>query len=376
MINFDNAATSYPKPANVRKAVNQAILKYGGNSGRGGHILSINTSKALFTTREKIANFFDGDIENVVLTLNCTHSLNLAIKGIMRNGGHIITSNMEHNSVIRPIYSLSKQNKTISYSVAEVYPDDELTIKSFKKLITSDTKAIVCTIASNVTGQILPYKEIGKLCAEHNICFIADGAQACGVLPIKMTDGINILCTPGHKGLYGITGTGILISDGKYHIPSLIEGGTGSNSLELQQPDFLPDSLEAGTVNIIGSISVGAGMDYINSIGIERIMKHENILCERFINGLKKIDNAVIYRLPNCKYAPIVSFNIEGVKPEELSEYLSRNGFCLRVGFHCAALTHKNLGTTDGTIRFAPSIFNNSSEVDSLIASIKKFKNN
>lgn len=373
MVNFDNAATSYPKPRDVKNAVNFAINRLGGSAGRGGHPLAMLTSEQVYSARKTIADFFGAEAENTVFTLNCTHALNLAIKGIAMDGGHIITSALEHNSVIRPIEALSREG-TISYSIAKVYYDDEKTVRSFRELITPRTKAIVCTLASNVTGQILPYKKIAELCREYNICFIADGAQICGKIPVRMSDGFNILCTAGHKGLYGTTGTGILVTDGKYHLKHIMEGGTGSASMSLEQPDFLPDSLECGTLNTVGIMSLKAGINFINSYGILKIYEHEENLCRKFIREIKKINGCRIYR-GEAQYVPIVSFNIEGVPPEKLAEYLGEKGFCLRAGLHCAGLAHKNISTPEGTVRFAPSVFNTEYEVADLLKTIKNFAN-
>lgn len=371
LVNFDNAATTFPKPTVVRNAAMTAMTTFGGNPGRSGHSLSINTAKAVYNARNTCAKFFGAETENVVFTLNCTHALNLAIKGIMGNGGHIITSNMEHNSVSRPIFALSKHG--CSYDIAKVSKNDDETVANFEALIANDTKAIACTVASNVTGQILPYKRLAALCKKYKICFIVDGAQGCGILPIKLSDGINIICTAGHKGLYGPTGTGLLITDGQFPISAIIEGGTGSSSLELEQPDFLPDSLEAGTINTVGAIALGAGVDFVNKMQIRNIYSHEEKLCNQFINGISPIKGISIYRNSNCAYVPIVSFNLVGYTANELAQVLSDKGFGLRGGLHCAALTHNALGTVpDGTIRFAPSIFNTSEQVGSLILIIRQ----
>lgn len=373
-VNFDNAATTFPKPRSVASAVFTAVSKYGGNAGRGGHILTALTSEKVFDTRQTAADFFGAETENVVFTLNCTHALNLAIKGIMQNGGNIIISGIEHNSVSRPVYAMASK-KHISFSIAAVSDDDDETTDNFRRLIRPDTKAIVCLIAGNVTGQILPYKKIGKLCREKNICFIADGAQACGIMDIKLSDGINILCTSGHKGLYGPAGTGLLITDGKYHLDTIIEGGTGSSSLNLEQPDFLPDSLESGTVNTVGIIGLKYGIDFVKYKKPERIFSHESDICRRFISRLDP-DYVTVYRKLGVNYAPVVSFNINGMAPEETAEKLSKRGFCLRAGLHCAPLAHKSLGTDNGTVRFAPSVFNNPLQADALAEEIRKIYKN
>ena len=370
LVNFDNAATTYPKPKEVRLAVNNAVEMLGGNAGRGGHQLAARTSAAVFSSRETIAEFFGAEAENVVFTLNCTAALNMAVKGIMHDGGHLIISSMEHNSVARPAAALAIDKK-IMLSVADVYSNDEMTVDSFRNHIRPDTKAIVCTYASNVTGQLMPIKKIADLCKEKGICFIVDGAQVCGIVDVKLSDGINILCAAGHKGLYGVTGTGLLITDGKYKIHPIIEGGTGSSSTGLKQPDFLPDSLESGTMNVLGAISLKSGIDFINRIGIERIRRHEERMCDIFINGLKNDKRIKIYRRNECEYVPIVSFNISGVPSEKTAQLLSEKGFCLRAGFHCAALAHSTLGTDNGTVRFAPSVFSREKDVIRLVKTIK-----
>ena len=375
MIYFDNAATTFPKPSCVRNAVLRAVLNYGGNPGRSGHKMSIRAAAEIFKTRMLAAEMFGAKSENIVFTLNCTHSLNLAIKGMMKNGGHIIISSLEHNSVARPVHALSQEGCT--YSVAVVSENDDITINNFEKLITPQTKAIVCTLASNVTGQILPYKRIGDLCRKYNICFIADGAQACGVIRIRLSDGINFLCCAGHKSLYGTTGTGMLISDGKYSLSTIVEGGTGTTSDELVQPDFLPERLECGTLNTVGIIALGSGIDYVRSKNIEKIFLHETHLCDLFLKGISKIKGIKIYRKPSCKYVPVVSFNLEKLEPTEFSRLLDNEGFALRSGLHCAILAHKTNGTENsGTVRFAPSIFNNEQEVFLLINTIKKISSN
>lgn len=373
-VNFDNAATTFPKPASVRRALSEAVSRCGGNAGRGGHRLTLATSEKVFDTRQTAADFFGAVPENVVFTLNCTHALNFAIQGIMKSGGHIIISSIEHNSVARPVYALSETGN-VFYSIAPVYDDDEQFLDGLKRLIRHDTKAIACTIAGNVTGRILPFHEIAQICRSRNICFIADGAQSCGILDVKLSDGINILCTSGHKGLYGPAGTGLLISDGEYEISPVIQGGTGSSSMNLIQPDFLPDSLESGTVNTTGIIALKSGIDFVRKMGTDKIYAHENKLCRKFISLLDP-DRVTVYRTEGLKYAPVVSFNINGIPPEEAAGLLSDRGYCLRAGLHCSPLAHKTLGTDEGTVRFAPSVFNNENQVYGLTKEIKKLCEN
>ena len=370
-VNFDNAATTFPKPESVRRAAALAAENLGGNAGRGGHSLAMRSSAAVYSARETAAEFFGAEPENVVFTLNCTYALNMAIQGIMSGGGHMIISSLEHNSAARPAAALARSGK-VSLSVAEVCPDDSCTVENFRSLIKSDTKAVVCTLASNVTGQLLPFREIAGLCRERGICFIADGAQACGIIPVKMSDGINILCTAGHKGLYGLTGTGLLISDGEFPVSPVITGGTGTSSRSLEQPMLLPEALESGTLNLPGIMSLKAGINFVERTGIDRIRSHEENICQRFISELEKIPEVTVYRSRNASYVPIVSFNISGTEPESAAALLSEAGYCLRAGLHCAPLAHSSLGTENGTVRFAPSVFSRTQDAVSLAAEIKK----
>ena len=378
MIYFDNAATTYPKPESVRRAAAEAIVRYGGNPGRSGHKMSIAASEAVYSVREKAGKFFGAEPENVIFTANCTESLNMAIKGLseqeLREGRpfHVIISSLEHNSVFRPVHELTKRG--LSYSIAEVSADNTVTVNNFEALIKPHTKAVICTLGSNVTGQLLPYERIGAMCRRRHICFVGDGAQVCGVVPIDMKrDNINILCMPGHKGLYGISGTGLLITDGQYPIYHILEGGTGSTSLEAEQTPFLPEELESGTVNTVGIVTVGAGIDFIGKTGAERIHSYETALCDRLINELDGESRVRIYRRERCSYLPIVLFNVEGIAPEEAAAYLNDVGFALRGGLHCSGLAHRSIGTLpDGGVRFSPSVFNTPAQTHMLANAVKK----
>lgn len=371
-VNFDNAATTFPKPIAVKNACVKALEKYGGNPGRSGHTLSIETAEQVYKVRSLAADFFKAKPENVIFALNCTHALNMAIKGVMMRGGHVIFSSLEHNAVARPCYGMMRYGCT--YSIARVEENDDETVSNFEDLITPETKCIVTTIASNITGQILPYKKIAALCKRYGICYIVDGAQACGVLPITMEDGFNILCTAGHKGLYGPTGTGLLISDGTIELDTIVEGGTGATSDELVQTPFLPERLESGTVNTVGIMGLGEGISFIKSQGVMNAYYKEEMLCRLFISKICNIEGVTIYRKPNAYYAPIVSFNIAGSSSQEVAEYLNSKGFGLRGGLHCASVAHRFNGTiATGTVRFAPSLFNSEKDVLRLCEAIKKY---
>ena len=368
MIYFDNAATTYPKPPAVIAAMSRALVRYGANPGRSGHTMSLETADAVFTARDKCAEFFGAQTENTVFMPNCTFALNTAIKGILTDNSHAVTSDIEHNAVLRPLYALSK-SAGVSYSFACTDGNDDDIVRNFEALINRRTKAVICTLASNVTGRIMPVKKIGEMCARHGICFIVDAAQGAGVLPVKLGNGISIICAAGHKGLYGPMGTGLLITDGKYPLRTLVEGGTGSMSKDLAQPSFLPDRFESGTINTAGAISLGAGIDFVQSKGIDAIRRHENDLCARFFAGMRKLPDVQLYSDSfDERFAPVIPFNIADLTAEDAASRLSDAGFALRGGFHCAYPAHKKIGTSDrGAVRFSPSVFSTPQEVSALI---------
>lgn len=373
IINFDNSATTFPKPYSVKSAVALAIAKYGGNPGRSGHRLSLETSQQIYKVRSLAAQMFGAQTENVAFTSNCTFALNMAIKGIMQYGGHIIISGYEHNSVARPVYALS-QTRGVEFSVAAIMETPEKTIAEFERLIRPQTKCICCTAASNVTGRIMPYKQIAELANRRGICFIVDGAQACGILDMSLSDGFNFICTAGHKALYGPTGTGLLISDGKYPLSTIVEGGTGATSSELAQTPFLPERLESGTINTVGIIGLGEGLKFVKSKTPKAIRNHEEKLCQQFTNGIRNIKGLKIYD-ENFERVPIVAFNIGNENSQNITSYLSEKGFALRGGLQCSAVAHNTLGTLEqGIVRFSPSVFNNSSQVSLLIKALKQYR--
>ena len=370
MVYFDNAATTYPKPPAVIAAMSRALVRYGANPGRAGHAMSMETAAAVYDAREKCAEFFGAEPENTVFMPNCTFALNTAIKGVLSDNSHAVTSDIEHNAVLRPLYALSK-SAGVSYSFAVTGTDDE-TAESFERSINRRTKAVICTLAGNVTGRIMPVKRIGEICRRRGICFIVDAAQGAGVVPVKLSDGINIICAAGHKGLYGPMGTGLLVTDGKYRLKTLVEGGTGSLSKEPAQPEFLPDRFESGTINTAGAISLGAGVDFVVSKGIDTIRAHESGLCRRFFAGVGKLPCVRLYN--DCyddRFAPVIPFNIGKLPAEQTASLLSDAGFALRGGFHCAYTAHRKIGTAEqGAVRFAPSVFNTPAEVSGLVRAV------
>ena len=368
MIYLDNAATSFPKPINVVKYVNSTIQYFGGNPGRSGHDMSIKSSKIVYSMRQNIADFFGLDEpERVILTKNCTESLNIAIMSIMKNGGNAIISSYEHNSVLRPLEYL-KENKVCNYKVAKAsFDNPNVVLYEFERLIDSETKMIICTHASNVTGQIAPIDKIAELCKRRKIIFCLDASQTAGIININMNiQNIDILCCPGHKALMGIRGTGLLLSKNTLHLSPIAFGGTGSSSLSLNQPDFYPDMLESGTLNVAGAASIDAGVDFINRNNINNIYNHEIMLAKQFYNGIKNNKNVLLYsNFPeNNKSVATISFNLKGKFSSDVADILNKNKIAVRGGLHCAPLTHSFLGTKDmGTVRASFSYFNTINEI-------------
>ena len=374
MIYFDNGATSGKKPSKVIEAVNYCLKSYNANPGRSGHNLSISAAEKVYEARKKVAKFFGGKApENVIFTANCTQSLNYVIKGVLNRNDHVIVSELEHNAVLRPLH------KTVNkYDVATVsFFDDNETLKNFKNLINQNTKMIICTAASNVCGKILPLKELGKLCRENGILFTVDAAQGAGVLPIDMEEmNIDFLCVAPHKGLFAPMGIGILIADKK--IPyTIIEGGTGSESLNLNQPQTLPEMFESGTVNLPGIFGVSAGLDFIKSNGREKIYRYEMSLIQHIYKSLSKMENVILYTpFPELnKFAPVLCFNIVGKSSDETAALLNEKGICVRAGLHCAPFAHKKMGTEKiGAVRVSCGYFNTTRDTEYLINTIRNLQ--
>ena len=374
MIYFDNAATTGKKPTEVIRAVDGALRELSANPGRSGHNASLKTADAVYSVREKTAEFFGASgAENVVFTLNCTHSINCVIKGVLKKGEHAVTSSLEHNSVMRPLIKEEIPFDTAYVSLA----DDSLTLREFERKIRPNTRLVICTGASNVLGKTLPIAEIGALCRERGVLFAVDAAQIAGVMPINMRQmNIDYLCVAPHKGLYAPMGIGVLICE-KPIENTIIEGGTGTNSAELFQPESLPERLESGTVNVPEIMGLSAGIDYVKGVGIKKIYSHEMKLIRYLYKELSKNDRVQLYT-PEPKdglYAPVLSFNVYGKTSAEVSQYLNGKGIAVRGGLHCAPSAHRQIGTLDiGAVRVSVAAFNTPAEITSLIKAIKQIK--
>lgn len=374
MIYLDNAATTGEKPDMVKKAVMFAMNNLSANPGRGGHRRSLAASEAVYGVRDKLSSFFGGSgAENVAFTANCTHALNFVIKGILKKGDHVVLSDLEHNAVTRPLKSV-----TDNITVAEVsFENDDLTVYNFEKAVKDETKLVVCTAASNVTGKILPLAEIGAICRKKGVPFLVDGAQGGGVIPINMKKMfIDYLCLAPHKGFYAPMSTGVLIAE-RGIAKTVIEGGNGADSLSLIQRPDMPGGFESGTVSLPNIYGIGAGIDFVRRRGREKIYEHELSLINHLYDKLSLMDNILLYtpRPGKNLFAPVLSFNISGIDSEETAEFLDNNNIAVRAGFHCSKSAHEKLKTTgSGTVRISPAVFNKRGEIDYLAEIIKKIR--
>lgn len=375
MIYLDNGATSYPKPQNVLQQTSLALKNYSFNSGRGGYASSIKSAEKIYNVREKIGAMFGFEPQNIAFTLNCTDALNKAIKGVVKKGNHVIISSLEHNAVFRVVNKL-KESETADFDIADFSFDEDETVKNFESLIKPNTSAIICMAASNVFGVAFPVRRIGELAKRNGIVFIVDGAQGAGIIPLSCeNDSIDILCVPGHKCLYGAMGTGFIAVKQGITLDTLIEGGTGSESINPNQPDYLPDRLEAGTLNNSGIISLGAGIDFINKIGMERIYNNELAVTDFLFDSLNAMKNVTLYcpKPQKNKSVPIISFNYKNYKSEKTASLLAEQNIAVRAGLHCAPLAHRFFGTVDnGTVRLSPSVFTTKKQCEIFINSLKK----
>jgi cysteine desulfurase family protein len=380
MLYLDNAATTFPKPEQVYEAVNKCMREYCGNPGRAGHKLALKAGREIYNTRELAAKLFNiQDPMRIIFTCNATEALNLALKGLLKDGDHVITSSMEHNSVIRPLNHLIEHG--VETSIIKCDNKGRLNLKDLEDEICQNTKLICITHASNVTGTILPIKEIGEICKKYNVIFMVDASQTAGVCHIDVEElGIDLLATAGHKGLMGPQGTGLLYIKEGIDLKPLKEGGTGSKSEEITQPYIMPDYYESGTLNTPGIVGLGAGIKFVLSNTTDKIRKHEQILTKLMIEELKKIKNLTIYGVADSQHqVAVISFNIECLDSSEMAYILDNEyGICTRSGLHCSLLAHKTIGTMEkGTVRVSLSYFNNENDILNIIKAIKKIvKNN
>ncbi|ABS39592.1 aminotransferase class V-fold PLP-dependent enzyme [Clostridium botulinum] len=378
---LDNAATTYPKPEKVYSSILNYMKNVGASPGRGGYENALTGDRMVYKCRQSLINLFNfNKIENVVFTSNITASLNILIKSIVKDGWHVITSSMDHNSVIRPLVSLEKSNK-IELDILNCSKEGLINIEDFKNAIKDSTRLVVLSHASNIVGTIQPLETIGKICKEKGIYFIIDSAQTAGVLPLNFQNlNCNALAFTGHKSLLGPQGIGGFIIDDELNniATNFIEGGTGSLSESTLQPDFLPDKFESGTMNTPGIAGLLAGIEYINEEGLNAIKEREEYLSREFINGLLNIDSVKVYGpLDASLRTATISINSSKIDNSELGFLLdSEFGIMVRTGLHCAPLAHKTIGSfPQGTLRFSFGAFNDIKDINYALYALNSILN-
>jgi len=374
MIYLDNAATTYKKPDAVIDAVSQA-LRGMGNAGRSSGNASLNAARVVYDTREKLASLFGASSPSrIAFTLNATMALNTAIEGLIDPGDHVITTAMEHNSVLRPLYR--KQKEGVELTILPADSEGRIDYELLKKRIRPDTRAIICTHASNLTGNLTDIRAIGKMVQDNATLFIVDASQTAGVFPINMKEmGIDVLCFTGHKGLLGPQGTGgIAVGEG-VRIRPLTVGGTGTHTYSHEQPLEMPSALEAGTLNAHGIAGLSAAISYIEEFGMDNIRAEEQRMAFRFYNGVKDIEGVKLYGdFRSLNRAAVIALNIRDYDSGSVGdELMDKYEIQVRSGGHCAPLAHKALGTEEqGAVRFSFSHFNTDEEIDTAIRAVRE----
>lgn len=374
MIYLDSAATSYHKPDGVARAVAEAI-SHMGNPGRGAHEASLDASRVVYGTREKMAELFGAEeASQIVFTANSTESLNIAIQGLVDPGDHVITTVMEHNSVLRPLYLC--QQRGVSLTILPFSAAGMVTPEAIEAVIRSNTRMIVCTHGSNLTGDLNDLEAIGRVCKKHHLLFVVDASQTAGVFPIQMDSmNIDVLCFTGHKSLMGPQGTGGMCVRKGVRIRPLLVGGSGIDSYSKIHPQVMPTALEAGTLNAHGIAGLSAALDFIKKVTPDVIRQREEELTRRFVRQIKSIPGVKLYgNYEQFPRAPILSLNILDYDSGEIADALAQDyGIMTRAGAHCAPLMHETLGTkSQGAVRFSFSYFNTEEEIDQAANAIRE----
>lgn len=374
MIYLDNAATTMHKPQEVIDAVVTAMGSMG-NAGRGAHAASLGASRTVFETRERLANFFHAENpKQIAFTGNSTESLNIALKGTLNPGDHVISTVLEHNSVLRPLYALEEQGVEVTFLNSNL--QGMIDYDDFEKAVKDNTRMIVCTHGSNLTGNLLDIKRIGKIAKKHGLLFVVDASQTAGVFPIDVQEmQIDILCFTGHKGLLGPQGTGGMYVREGLAVRPLKVGGSGVQTYNKKHPAEMPTALEAGTLNGHGIAGLDAAIGYLEKEGIDNIRAREQELMWKFYNGVKDIPSVKVYGdFSGAERCAVVSLNIGEYDSSEVSdELLMTYGISTRAGGHCAPLMHEALGTVEqGAVRFSFSHYNTDEEVETAIRAVKE----
>jgi cysteine desulfurase/selenocysteine lyase len=374
---FDNAATSWPKPRGVRKAVQRCLVRGGGNAGRSGHSKALAAARTVLRTRELLGELLHvADPSRIVLTKNATEALNLALYGLLRPGGRVVTSSMEHNSVMRPLRDLER--KGVKLEVVPAGAGGLIDPAAFCAAVTPGTSLAVLTHASNVTGAVTRLAPIGEHCRRVGVPLLADAAQTAGSLPIDVEAlGVDFLAFSGHKGLLGPQGTGGLYVRDERALEPLERGGTGSRSDRDEQPEFLPDRYESGTLNAPGIAGLGAGVEYLLRRGLQSVEAHERRLLENFLKALAEEPGITVYGPPGAEERTgVLSLNVAGLSCSQVGSQLEdRFGIATRVGLHCAPIAHRSLGTfPEGTVRFSWGPFTRTRDVQAAVRALRELQ--
>lgn len=380
MIYLDNGATTYPKPERVRRAVADAFVRFGANPGRGGHAMSMDTAELVYRARAEAADFFHApDPSCVVFTMNCTHALNAVIKGTLTPGSHAVVSCLEHNAVMRPLRKLAEQD--VSFTQARVYPgDNDATVDAFRRALRPETKLIVCTHVSNVWGIRLPVERIAAMARQYGVPVCVDAAQSAGVFPVELEEGcFDFICAAPHKGLYAPMGLGLLITSRGEALDTILEGGTGTNSVSFDQPQEMPERLESGTLNVPAVAGLRAGLSFVREKSRKRILHHELSVARAAWRALRALDRVELFspEPDGESFAPVFSFRVRGVPSEETAAALAQAGIAVRAGLHCAPAAHRFMGTLEsGAVRICPSAFTTEQEIRSFAAVMRSVVRN
>lgn len=373
IIYLDNAASSFPKPAEVIKETERCLRDYCVNVGRSAHQLGTIAAERIFKTREAVSELFNiKNPERIAFTLNTTMGLNMGLKGVLKRGDHLIISSMEHNSISRPAHSLMSEG--VELSIAKADKNGEITFKNIKPLIRPNTKMVSLIHASNVTGQVNNISDIGRELKKYNIVFMVDAAQSAGIIPIDVRNAfIDILCFPGHKGLYGPSGTGGIYVSEKTSVSPIIQGGTGSMSESTQQPGIFPDILESGTPNVPGISALCEGVNFVINHQKE-ILEHETYISNILVENLSEIPGVKILGRNGNENTGIVGVNLLHRSPSEVAYLLDKDyNIAARAGFHCSPLSAKTLGLQkNGSLRFSVGFFNTLKDIDAASCAMKK----
>ncbi|WP_417915354.1 aminotransferase class V-fold PLP-dependent enzyme [Candidatus Electronema sp. JM] len=376
MLYLDNAATSWPKPEQVRRAAQDWLEHGGGSPGRGTHAFARKAGDVLSLTRRSLARFFNAPHEHrIIFCASATDGLNLALKGFLNPGDHVLISAMEHNSVLRPLRGL-QQERGISLDIVPCDSEGRLDPDEVARRMNDRTRLVVVSHASNVTGAVQPVAEIGRLVRERGAYLLVDAAQTAGILPIDFqTLNADLLVFSGHKGLYGLQGTGaLIIGERVKSLRPWREGGTGFNSLSEEQPQEWPERFEAGTPNVPGILALGEGIAFLMAEGVDTVRAKEDALFAGLWRGLSELDGVTLHGPPPGKERiAILSFSIHGWEPEDIGGILHHNhGIQVRTGLHCAPLAHRTLGTLPlGTVRLSPGCFTTAEEIRQAVAAIR-----